>query len=233
MIRRALFPVAALTLASAAPSPLAAQVRQGGPYQIQAESLNSGGTAVSGGTVYSQTATLSSLAGTASSPEYTLLSGFTAQLGAGGGTGTGEGKVAFAAWQTAIFGGTTDPSAAAAADPDGDGVANLLEFMFNLDPLAPGRPVLAAGTGGSGLPLIREETLGGVRFITVEYIRRKNSGVQTVQETANLQTWGAAAFTALGSPAAVSPAYERVKLLVTPAISSGAPRFVRLSITVQ
>ncbi|MDB6133497.1 MAG: hypothetical protein JWM59_1740 [Verrucomicrobiales bacterium] len=228
---RVFFPAAALMLA-AAPL-LSAQVRQGGPYQIQAESLNSGGTAVSGGTVYSQTATLSSLAGTASSPKYTLLSGFTAQLAAGGSTGTGEGQVAFAAWQTAIFGGTTDPPAAPAADPDGDGVTNLLEFMFNLDPLASGTPVLAAGAGNSGLPLIREETLGGARFITVEYIRRKNSGVQTVQETADLQTWGAAAFAALGNPVTVSPVYERVKLLVTPAISAGLPRFVRLNITVQ
>ncbi|MES2706764.1 MAG: hypothetical protein V4726_09205 [Verrucomicrobiota bacterium] len=211
-------------------SRLPAQVRQGGPYQIQTESLNAGGAPVSGGALYSQTGSLTSVAGQSGGGVYTLLSGFTAQLG---GTGTGSGPLAFAGWQSEHFGSTTDPAAAAAADPDGDGVSNLLEFMFNLDPLISGNPVVAAGGGDSGLPLIREETLEGNRFLTVEYIRRKNSGVQTVQDTATLQAWATAAFTALGEPVSVSPVYERVKLRVDPAIAPGAPRFVRLSVTVQ
>jgi len=213
--------------------PSSAQTRSGGPYQFQAEALNAGGAPVSGGPIYTQTGSLSSLAGPSSGGAYTLLSGFTAQLGSGSGTGNGTGAAQFAAWQLVTFGSSTEPEAAAAADPDGDGVSNLLEFMFNLNPLSAGTPVVEAGSGGSGLPLIREETLGNERFLTVEYIRRKNSGPQTVQDTANLQTWTAAAFSPLGDPVPVSPVYERVKLRVDPAVVPGPARFVRLFITVQ
>lgn len=226
-----LLPAAGLLLSAL--STLTAQVRQGGPYQIQTEALNAGGAAVSGGAVYSQTASLASLAGPSSGGAYTLLSGFTAQLGGGSGPGNGTGGAQFAAWQLVTFGSASAPEAAAAADPDGDGISNLLEFMFNLNPLIPGIPVVEAGTGSSGLPLIREETLGNERFLTVEFIRRKNSGPQTIQDTVNLQSWNAAAFTPLGDPVAVSPVYERVKLRVDPAITPGPPRYVRLFITVQ
>jgi hypothetical protein len=213
--------------------PSTAQTRSAGPYEIQTEALNGGGTAVSGGAAYSQTASIEAIAGPQSGGAvYSVLSGFTAQLSSTPGTGSG-GKAAFNAWQTVHFGGTTDPDAAAAADPDGDGISNLLEFMFNLDPLTTGVPVLAAGAGTSGLPLIREEAAGQERYLTIEYIRRKNSGTQTVQDTADLQSWSAAAFTAVGDPVSVSPVYERVKVRVEPALTPGVSRFVRLAITVD
>lgn len=210
-----------------------AQTRSSATYQITAEALNAGGTVVSGGAAYSQTASIESIAGPQSGGAvYTLLSGFTAQLGGSSSAGSG-GKAAFAAWQTVNFGGTTDPDAAATADPDGDGVSNLMEFMFNLNPLTTGVPVLAAGAGVSGLPLIRDEAVGADHYLTIEYIRRKNSGTQTVQDTADLQSWSAAAFTAVGDAVSVSPVYERVKLRVEPALAEGTSRFVRLAITVD
>jgi len=41
---------------------------------------------------------------------------------------------AFQAWQIQYFGSTTNPAAAATADPDGDGCNNLCEFLSGTDP---------------------------------------------------------------------------------------------------
>ncbi len=41
---------------------------------------------------------------------------------------------AFQAWQVQYFGSTTNPAAAASADPDGDGQNNLAEFLTGTDP---------------------------------------------------------------------------------------------------
>ena len=43
----------------------------------------------------------------------------------------------FAAWQVIHFGSTNDPNAAAAADPDGDGAKNQLEYFTGTDPNNP------------------------------------------------------------------------------------------------
>jgi hypothetical protein len=40
----------------------------------------------------------------------------------------------FEEWQIANFGSVSNPSAAATADPDGDGTSNLAEFRLGLDP---------------------------------------------------------------------------------------------------
>ncbi len=44
----------------------------------------------------------------------------------------------FAAWQSAHFGSTTSPDAAADADPDHDGANNLLEYFTETDPMSGG-----------------------------------------------------------------------------------------------
>jgi hypothetical protein len=76
-------------------------------------------------------------------------------------------------WRQTHFG---NPARTAAnheqADPDGDGMANLLEFAFNLDPNRADHQLLEAGSGLRGLPrvtLVDEP----YRHLQVEFIRRK------------------------------------------------------------
>ena len=105
-----------------------AQVRQGGVYQIQAETLDSGGGASSGGN-YSARQSLPALGAMAGGGLYSVLSGFTGQLEGGG---AGAGAAAFASWQTVLFGGPAGPGAGPYDDPDHDGIPNQVEFSFNL-----------------------------------------------------------------------------------------------------
>ncbi|MEO0055965.1 MAG: hypothetical protein RLZZ50_1912 [Verrucomicrobiota bacterium] len=61
-----------------------------------------------------------------------------------------------ASWLRARFPGVSDPTVAgAAADPDGDGHANLLEYFFGTDPAAPelAAPCALAPQAGGGLAL--------------------------------------------------------------------------------
>ncbi len=68
---------------------------------------------------------------------------------------------------------TTGP----AADPDGDGVPNLLEYAFNLDPTFPEPALMVADTGVRGLPLIQPTVVAtGDTRLTVEYVRRTAAG---------------------------------------------------------
>lgn len=60
------------------------------------------------------------------------------------------------------------------ADPDEDGVPNLAEYAFGLDPLTPDRRGLADG-GLFGLPrAIAEDAGGGVARLVVEYVVRRD-----------------------------------------------------------
>ncbi len=59
------------------------------------------------------------------------------------------------------------------ADPDHDGLANLLERAFNLNPNQPALPILITGAGTAGLPNIRSTGTGASRRLIIEYLRRK------------------------------------------------------------
>ncbi len=64
---------------------------------------------------------------------------------------TGTGRAAVASWRLANF-GTTEATGAAAndADPDGDGMSNLTEYGFKMNPQVPeASPVTAAKSGDS------------------------------------------------------------------------------------
>ena len=206
-----------------------AQVRQGGVYQIQSETLNSGGGPAAGGN-YAVQQTLPVFGGPATGGAYALLSGFAGQWGTGGGTGSGP--AAFAAWQSAIFGDPSDPEAGPYLDPDGDGIANLLEFAFNLPPLTAGTPLALTGTVG-GLPWVREEVLDGVRYFAMDYVRRKNAGSFQPELSHDMEAWTPATFIVLSGPVSVSGAYERLKLRLGSPIQPGEKVFYRLKALIQ
>ncbi len=103
------------------------------------------------------------------------------------------------------------------ADPDHDGVVNLLERAFNLPPLQAGRPILLPQTGTSGLPLIRAVDEPGQRTFSIQYLRRKastNSGLTyTPQFSSNLEDGGAEGWIDAIGPEIVEdidPEWERV-----------------------
>ncbi len=222
---RAFFGIAVLTVLAAGSL---AQVRQGGVYQIGSEILDGGGGAASGGN-YRAEQSLGVPGGLSSGGVFAVAAGFIAQGGSGG---SGSGPLAFAAWQTAIFGSPAGPGAGATEDPDGDGVSNLLEFAFNLPPLSAGVPLALPGATG-GLPWIREEESGGDRYITMEFIQRKNAGLFLPETSENLSGWAPAPSVVLSGPEAVTPVYERVKLRVGGPIRPGAPTFHRLRALIQ
>ena len=205
-----------------------AQVRQGGVYQIQSETLDSGGGGAAAG-AYAVRQALPALGAAAGAGVYSILSGFTGQLGSGG---TGAGAAAFASWQTALFGGPSGPGAGPYDDDDRDGVPNLLEFAFNLSPFVSSTALADSGTAG-GLPQIREELLGGERYMTMEFIRRKNAGLFYPEASATLSTWTPATFTVLSGPDVVTPVYERMKLRLGSPVQPGAPLFYRLMVIIQ
>lgn len=99
-------------------------------------------------------------------------------------------------------------------DHDNDGDSNLVEAAFNTNPFDGKKVYHTAGTGTSGLPLIRRELVEGQRVLTVEYTRWKasaNSGVSVVPEFGdNLATWPRSG-TMIGSPVDLGGNRERVK----------------------
>jgi hypothetical protein len=59
----------------------------------------------------------------------------------------------------------------------GDGVPNLLKYAFNLAPSSADARILQSGTGTAGLPRFALTGSASQRTFTVEYLRRKNSGL--------------------------------------------------------
>ena len=145
----------------------------------------------------------------------------------------------FADWETLYF--TPDQRADATAsgpnaDPDGDGVANLLEFAFNLDPTFAEPAVMAAGTGVRGLPLVRLETVAeGDQRLTAEFVRRTAESGSGLTYAVQFATDLAAGDWQVGgteSVTAINARWERVK--VTDSVSAGsggAARFARVMVT--
>ncbi len=65
------------------------------------------------------------------------------------------------------------------ADTDGDGIPNLLEYAFNLDPKLVGPPLHlgAAGNSSVGLPAITLSNPNGGQRLRIEFLRRMGSGL--------------------------------------------------------
>ena len=80
----------------------------------------------------------------------------------------------FSDWQTAnsLSGNDANPL----ADVDLDGVLNLLEFAFNLNPKSSNIPTSPSGSEGR-LPVAKTTGSGASRRLVVEFLRRQNSGL--------------------------------------------------------
>ena len=68
------------------------------------------------------------------------------------------------------------------ADPDGDGIANLMEYALNLDPKVPAT---------AGLPTVGQTTVGGSQYLTLTYTSViAATGITYVpQVSGDLRTW--------------------------------------------
>jgi hypothetical protein len=84
-------------------------------------------------------------------------------------------ELLFQNWATA--GGLSGSGRAPHAIPFNDGVPNLLKYAFNMTPTGPDTHVLTKGSGTTGLPVFSIEQSGSQSLFTVEFLRRKDSGL--------------------------------------------------------
>ena len=121
------------------------------------------------------------------------------------------------------------------ADPDGDGVSNLLEYAFNLDPTFAEPVQMVAGSGLRGLPLIQLEAVSPTdNRLTVEFVRRtvaSGAGLTYTTEFATDLTAGDWEAGGTESVTAINARWERVK--VTDDGPVGARRFARVKVVLN
>ncbi|GAA5129017.1 cadherin-like beta sandwich domain-containing protein [Luteolibacter yonseiensis] len=127
-----------------------------GTFELQNGNLTAG-------TVYAYRAYATNVNGTA----YSALGAFA----------TLSGLTPTEYWRDTYFGNLKNTGTAAdLADPDHDGVVNLLERAFRLHPLIPGSSALVPGNGTTGLPSITLAEGPQGHVLTIEYVRLKASG---------------------------------------------------------
>ena len=138
----------------------------------------------------------------------------------------------YASWVTSVF--TPEQQATLQisgpdADPDGDGLTNLLECAFNLHPMTAGLPVLTPGTGTSGLPSVSTTGAGPDRKLRLEYLRRKGVFTYTPEVSASMAEadWTGPAGDPVVTP--IDSEWERVVVEDT-AGSGSAKRFGRVKV---
>lgn len=150
-------------------------------------------------------------------------------------TGTGTESSSAEDWQQAQFGAdANNPSIAGwNADPDNDGVPNLLERAFNLNPLASGNPVLSPDTGTSGLPAVSTTQGLSGPVLSIQYLRLKaftNPGISYIPEYSSVlddQAWSAASGTE--AVESIDSNWERVTVTDS-VISTPSTRFGRVRV---
>ncbi|MDB6133577.1 MAG: repeat domain protein [Verrucomicrobiales bacterium] len=88
-------------------------------------------------------------------------------------------------WQREHFGALAENPAVTDwdADPDRDGVPNLLERAFNLPPLQPGTEQLPEQGGTAGLPTILLREKAGVPMLAMRYLRLRGSAEERLVYT--------------------------------------------------
>ena len=112
------------------------------------------------------------------------------------------------------------------ADPDGDGIPNLMEYALGLNPKVPDL---------SGLPIASVQNLAGTNYLAIAYKQvLYNTDISyTVQVSSDLVTWNSGpGFTAsIGPPVDNGNGTETWTVQDTVPSDSTSPRFIRLKIT--
>ena len=125
--------------------------------------------------------------------------------------------------------GPDTPPADGVTDTDSDGVTDLLEYAFNLNPAVSDRHTLTEGSGSSGLPAMRLDTTTTPARLRIEYVRRKApsaAGIDyQVQWSSNLSSWTTDAGTA--TVTSIDEIWERV-VVTDP--SPSTKRFGRVAV---
>lgn len=122
------------------------------------------------------------------------------------------------------------------ADPDSDGVPNLLEYAFNLDPTCAEPAPMSVDTGLRGLPLIQLEAVSPTENrLTVQFVRRtaaSGSGLTYTAEFATNLATGDWQASGTESITAINARWERVKVTDSiPADGNSLQRFARVVVT--
>lgn len=135
-------------------------------------------------------------------------------------------------WQQAQFVGDAGNPAISAwtADPDKDGIPNLLERAFNLSPNLPDSTVLTANNGTTGLPRVTNTIIAGNRVVSLEYIRLKNAHCASLSYTPQFSNGLVSWQNAMGfeTVTSIDSVWERVTLSDT--ISGQPKRFCRVKV---
>jgi hypothetical protein len=138
----------------------------------------------------------------------------------------------FTAWQRLYFRPTeiaTPATSGPLADPDHDGIGNLLEFALNLDPTFSERATMTADTGVRGLPLAGLATISSADHLTLEFVRRTSgSGAALTckaEFSSDLVTWST---TGTETITAINSRWERVKTVDSLTMVGSVHRFARM-----
>ena len=133
------------------------------------------------------------------------------------------------AWQFQHFTSTDLANAAVSgdlADPDGDGISNLLEYALNLDPKV---------TSTVGLPTVGQTTVGGSQYLTLTYTRViAATGITYVpQVSGDLNTWnsGTGYTVAVSTTNNADTVTQTIVVQDAVAMSPGGRRFMRLLVS--
>jgi hypothetical protein len=208
------------TLAGAAAYVLASGPHSSAAYTLQPAVLDGGGVrAVSAN--YTHDGSVLDIEGTSAAGPYAAGHGFIAQL-------TGA-CLTFEVWQILHFGSAAHPDASPKADPDNDGVTNMAEFAFNLNPLQPDASTLTTG-GSTGLPRYNIEVVNERERLTVTFVRRAGCGRYVVESSSDLSTWTETLTIPMEGPVPLPGGWELFKLADEAPVSTEARRFLRVAV---
>ncbi len=133
-------------------------------------------------------------------------------------------------WTTEHFGAAADPAVAGPlADPDGDGLPNLLEYAFGATPLV--------ADAEAASPRVSTVFVDGLAYAAIQFRRRAAPDADLschVEQSTDLATWTELDLAAyqVGEPADLGNGLERVTVRCTLPIAAGSRLFLRVRVQI-